>query len=786
MAGSGSHSFRTRLVLAAAATVVLVQIVGGLVDVYAGYARLSAEMDATGNLLAAQTAAAISRPLWDFDDTLVAEVLGSLLEIKDLARVAIISGNGQTEIELLSDATSTAETLRVYNTPIVIEDSNTTEMLGNLNIAISTSGLWNALWNVVLHKTLLVAAIFGIASSALYLVLGRLSKPLEDLRNAVHAIEREEFNLPVPSLDRNDEIGALANALDALREREAELSMLRRADNEKSRREGKRIRQALHSTRDAVVLVDEDNRIIFTNASAEVNFPGFTIGSELVERRSENRSRADEIRAALLSRQEMDVEITLDHKGVVRHFQARTGPIVDTLGNDLGGLFLASDFTEQFEHSREALYLASHDPLTGLLNRRQMNAALAKWVEDADQTVGVMLMDLDHFKAVNDTFGHQHGDSLLVSIGQKFGDLSLCDDLVVRLGGDEFAVITRGPDSERHLDSIASSVIEGLKNPVQLEHRSVKVSVSVGIATSETAGWDVQALMRHADLALYEAKEGGRGRSEIYKDELSASHERRRKMEESFRTAFETGSIFPVFQAQTAIDDGSVVGFEVLARWYDPDLGLISPTEFIPLAESADLIEQLTQKILIDACETAVEWRALGFQHRIAVNLSPKLFGGVVLNLVEECLRLTGCPAELIELEITESVLLSNSGAVIKEIEDLKSLGLNIALDDFGTGYSSLDYLRRFPVDKIKIDRAFVCQIASSEQSRAIVTAISQLGHSLGMKVTGEGVETQEDRMALQECGVDFIQGFVDGQPAIKSETEQIFLSGPAPQKAVS
>ncbi|HEY9039659.1 MAG TPA: EAL domain-containing protein [Roseovarius sp.] len=782
----GSLSFRTRLVLAAAATVVLVQIVGALVDIYSGYVRLSAEMDATGELLVNQTASTISWPLWDFDDTLVKEVLESLLQIKDFAGVAIVSVGGETDVELLSDATSTSETLRIYAKPIVIQDGNATETLGTLKITMSTSGLWTALWRVALHKTLLVVAILGMASVALYLVLGRLSKPLEDLRKAVYAIEREEFNLPVPGRDRTDEIGALANALDGLREREAELAMLRRANNEKSQREGKRVQQALQSTRDAVVIVDEVNTIVFTNGSAECHFPGFRIGAELIERRSTKRSRADEIRSALLSRKEVDMEITLEQKGIIRHFQARTGPIVDSSGNDLGGLFLASDFTEQFEHSREASYLASHDPLTGLLNRRQMDAALAKWVEDASQPIGVMLIDLDHFKTINDTFGHQHGDTVLIRVGQEFRDLSLSDDLVVRLGGDEFAIITRGPNSERHLNWIASSAIDALKTPVQLHERAIKVSISVGIATSETAGWNVQALMRHADLALYEAKEGGRGRAENYKDALSATHERRRTMEESFRTALDTDCIFPVFQAQTAIDDGSVVGFEILARWHDPDLGLINPAEFIPLAENADMIEPLTRRILTDACETALEWRSLGFQHRIAVNLSPKLFDGIIFNLVKECLSLTECPPEMIELEITESVLLSNSSAVKKEIDDLRAIGLNIALDDFGTGYSSLDYLRRFPVDKIKIDRAFVRHIASSEQSRAIVTAISQLGHSLGMKVTGEGAETQEDRIALKGCGVDVIQGFVDGQPALKSEAEQMFLTGPTQKKAVS
>ena len=780
-----SRSFRTRIVIAAAVIVVLVQLVGALVDVYSGYLRLSTEMDTKGHLIVEQTATAVAQPMWDFDDDLVAEMLESLLEINDVARLVFVSATGETKIKLMSETLANTDSIRFYKHPIVISDGDTIESLGFLEVAISKSSLWTALWEVILIKTIVVVASLGLASSTLYLVLGHLSKPLEDLQNAVHAIEREDFDVPVPGRDRQDELGALANAIDGLREREAELLMLRRANSEKFRRESKRIQQALHSTRDAVVLVDESNNIIFTNASAETHFPGFTLGTELIERRNGTRSRADELRTAMLSRKEMNMEISLEQRGTVRHFQARTGPIADTLGNDLGGLFLASDFTEQFEQSREASYLASHDPLTGLLNRRQMDVALAKWIKDSNLEIGVMLIDLDHFKAINDTFGHQDGDDLLVLVAQKLGNLSLPDDLVVRLGGDEFAIIARGENCERHLHKIASSAINDFKKPTSLGERIIQVSTSIGIATSASAGWDVQRLMRHADLALYEAKRTGRGRYKIFKDELFEKHKRHKQLEVNLRWAIETDQIYPAFQVQTAIGDGSVVGFEALARWQCPDLGMISPAEFIPLAEKNDLIEDLTRLMLIASCEAALDWHPIGFNHRIAINISPKLFDGVVCGLVQECLDLTNCPPEWIELEITESVLLSNSDAVKKEIEDLRAMGLTIALDDFGVGYSSLDYLRRFPVDKIKIDRTFVCDVENSEQSRAIVTAISQLGHSIGMKVTGEGAETEEARVALAACGVDVIQGYVDGQPVVKSEAELIYLTGPAQQEAV-
>ncbi len=775
---SGSKSFRTRLVLAAAATVVLVQLLGAFVEIYAGYERLNAEMNEKGGLLVHQTAVSIAQPLWDFDDNVVAETLRSLLIIDEFVRASIFSLDGTATTELLPDHAHDKEQSRVYKRPIFITDGSNTEQLGTLEIVLSTHGLTAALRELILAKSLLVLVTLGLASAALFVVLGFISKPLEDLKRAIAAIENEDFDTPVPSLQRTDEIGALANALDGLRERESELAILRRDHNEKSRREGRRILHALHSTQDVVVLIDENDEVIFANASAKAFFPEFVIGLGLVKRKRDANSDIFSIHSALLSQTEIKVEISVEHQDGTRHFQARTGPIIDAMGTYLGGLFLASDFTEQFQHSKNASYLASHDPLTGLLNRRQMDEALSDWMGDSKNQIGMMLLDLDHFKAINDTYGHQDGDALLILVAEQFNKLCGESEQIIRLGGDEFAIISRSHNSEDQLAWIAEGVLDGFAKPAKIGGRGIQISLSAGIATTLTAGRDVKTLMQHADIALYEAKAAGRGRFEIYKDALLNTHERQRAIEDRFLSAIETDGIFLVYQAQTSIHDGGIVGFESLARWNDPDMGSISPIEFIPLAETTDLIEPLTRKLMMDACNTAVAWQANGFQHRIAVNISPRLFNGVVVDLVQDCLKITGCPAEHIELEITETVLLPNLEMVKNEIDTLRSLGLTVAIDDFGIGYSSLDYLRKYPVDKIKIDRAFVKEIATSDQSRAIVTAIAQLGHSLDMKVTGEGAETIEDRNALKGCGVDVIQGFVDGRPATKAEAEKIYLSG--------
>ncbi|MFT4706415.1 MAG: diguanylate cyclase (GGDEF)-like protein [Yoonia sp.] len=518
MISSGTHSFRSRLVIATVITVFLLQVFGALVDIYVGYSRLSTELDVKGRLLAEQTSVAISRPVLDFDEAIVQEILEGLFDISNVARVAFVPAMGEGGVELFVDGISEQSTLRLYSEPIDIYFDTAAETLGVLDVTLSTAGLKAELWKLLIFKSILVLAILSLATAVLHIVLGRLSKPLEDLHDAIHAMEREEFDQPVPGGDRHDEIGALANALDGLRERETELATLRRASSEKAIREGMRIQHALNSTRDVVVLVDETNKIIFRNASAKTFFPEFSIGDTLVEHSGEKRSGAEQVRLALFTRSEMVSEISIVRHGATRHFQARTGPIVDNDGNDLGGLFLASDFTEQFEHSKEATYLASHDPLTGLLNRRQMDVALAKWSENTGQLVGMMMVDLDNFKEINDTLGHQIGDSLLMELARLLGEISNSDDQVIRLGGDEFAIVTRGAGSERHLDMIASTAINKLQNSILIEGHLVKMSISAGIALSiiPKTGWSSETLMQHADLALYKAKNGGRGRYEIF------------------------------------------------------------------------------------------------------------------------------------------------------------------------------------------------------------------------------------------------------------------------------
>ncbi len=519
MIAFSTRSLKDQLVIAIGAIIFIVQVLSTFVFIYASSARSSAELDKMGWLITKQASLAMSLAVEDLDDVFIKGILENLLEIPNVARVAIVSASGDGEIELFADNLPDLNELRLYSEPISIQDVNATSTLGVLDLTISTASLKAAEWRLAIQGVILSLAIFSVTLPVMYFVLGRIFRPLEDLHTAVKVIETGDFDRQLPSKDRVDVIGSLANALDGLRAREAELVILRHAASEKSIRESMRIQLALHSTRDVVVLVDETNEVVFRNSSAKMYFPEFSIGDTLIELKGVAQSRSELVRSALSTRAITDSEIAVVRHGAARHFQARTVAIIDHDGKDLGGLFLASDFTEQFENSKEASYFASHDPLTGLLNRRRMDMTLADWSNNKTQLVGMLMIDLDYFKETNDAHGHLFGDSLLIEVAKTLNEISCPDDLVIRLGGDEFAIITRDSNCEGHLDSIASTLIEKMKKPKLIDGHWIKISISAGISTAATTGvnWSSETLMRNADLALYEAKNRGRGRFEIHK-----------------------------------------------------------------------------------------------------------------------------------------------------------------------------------------------------------------------------------------------------------------------------
>ena len=423
------------------------------------------------------------------------------------------------------------------------------------------------------------------------------------------------------------------------------------------------------------------------------------------------------------------------------------------------------DTTEQRAAEARISFMAKHDVLTGLPNRLLFRDHLSEAIPKLAKSLShlaVLCLDLDRFKQINDSLGHPAGDLLLRIVAARLRNCVSAGDVVARLGGDEFVVFYTSRDGPLATAAMAQRVIDSLRAPYDLDGHRAVISASIGIVETTDPTVDPDLLLKNADLALYKAKAEGRAVYRFFEAAMEAELLQRRSIEMDLGTALENHAFEIHYQPLFGLQSRALVGFEALLRWRHPDRGPISPAEFIPIAEDTGLIEQIGAWVLTQACTEAARWPK---PKKVAINLSAVQFTSDVVGTVTEALRKSGLPPGLLELEITETILLRDNDRVMTAMRRLKDLGVRTALDDFGTGYSALSYLRMFPFDKIKIDRAFVRDISEREDSRAIVTSIVQLAAALGMTTTAEGVETAAQVAALREAGCDEVQGFYFARP---------------------
>ena len=442
-------------------------------------------------------------------------------------------------------------------------------------------------------------------------------------------------------------------------------------------------------------------------------------------------------------------------------------PTYDTFNNFTGFRGSGTDLTEKRRSQEHASRLAHFDSLTGLSNRFRMSQTLEKILlapQVHHRACSVFLLDLDRFKQVNDTLGHPAGDALLKHVAQRLERVVGKMGRVGRLGGDEFQVILPGKIEREQLGHLAARVIESLSQPYSIDGSRVMIGASIGIAIAPDDGVTSEALIRNADLALYAAKDGGRGRHHFYAADLHSDAEERRKMEEDLRDAVTSGGLELYYQPVVQTATEKITGFEALLRWNHPEQGWISPSRFIPVAEDTGLIAQIGEWALRTACQDLARWPG---NVRVAVNVSPLQFANPSLPLVvTNALASSQVAAERLELEITESVFLNDDEGTDQMFKALKSIGVRLALDDFGTGYSSLGYLKTAPFDKIKIDQSFV-RGATQPGSRngAIIASIVSLAEALGMETTAEGVETLDELDLVRMLGCSHVQGYIYERP---------------------
>jgi len=451
-----------------------------------------------------------------------------------------------------------------------------------------------------------------------------------------------------------------------------------------------------------------------------------------------------------------------------------------------GGGWVATheDITEQRQSEVKIEYMAHHDSLTGLANRVLLNDRLERALGRAQhgKMVAVHHLDLDQFKAVNDTFGHPSGDKLLGVVAERLRLLVSESDTIARMGGDEFVIVQGGIADPADATSLAQGVIGLLSEPYDIDGQQAVIGVSIGISVGPGDGANPDKLLRNADLALYRAKSDGRGTFRFFEPAMDLQMQTRRVMEQDLRKALPAGEFELYYQPVVNLASKEISGFEALIRWNHPTKGVISPAAFIPLAEEIGFIVPMGEWVIRQACATAARWPD---SMHVAVNISAIQFRNPgLMQVIVGALAASGLAPTRLEIEITESVLLHNKETTLAVLHQLRALGIRIAMDDFGTGYSSLTYLQSFPFDKIKIDRSFVKNITEDASSLNIVRAVAALANGMGMTATAEGVETAEqlDRIASEGCTE--MQGFLFSRPLPAAEIERQFLPGRGSQVA--
>ncbi|HKQ29973.1 MAG TPA: EAL domain-containing protein, partial [Burkholderiales bacterium] len=455
-------------------------------------------------------------------------------------------------------------------------------------------------------------------------------------------------------------------------------------------------------------------------------------------------------------------------------------PIYDDNGVFTGYRGVGKDITERQASADRIQYLATHDSLSGLPNRAMFGEMLGNAIAMAhryNRRFAVFFIDLDRFKNINDTFGHEAGDILLKEMSQRLIDTLRASDVVARLGGDEFVVLVQEVGDQKQIAGIARKVLSAMIRPMMLLGQECRVTASIGVATYPNDAQDEQSLMKNADIAMYRAKEEGKNNFQFYDAQINVHTPERLALETHLRCALERKEFSLNYQAKLDLRTGTITGVEALLRWKHPELGPVSPAQFIPLAEETGLIVPIGEWVLRTACAQNVAWQHQGLPPMcMAVNLSPRQFTdeGLLVDIATT-LKQTEMKPELLELELTEGMVMQNPDRAIKTLIEIKQMGVRLAIDDFGTGYSSLAQIKRFPIDTLKVDRSFIRDIPQDSEDSAITEAIIAMGKTLSLTVVAEGVETEAQQRFLLEHACDEMQGYYFNKP-VDAETFAEFV----------
>ncbi len=624
-----------------------------------------------------------------------------------------------------------------------------------------------------------LSLMFVMLLSAIFFS-GHMSKAIESINKAMIRLARGDKAVKLPEVKSQDLVqlvGAVSTFQDVLEKKDEQQEELASTVKELTYSQD-RYFNLLNISATAIITVDTDLNIILFNLSAERIYGfncdevlGKSIGMLMPEVNRVSYLR----KLRIFARSSEDYILT--EAEVTRNAIRKNGevfPVEMRLGKTKSGANMLmtlsmTDVTERIKSEKEIWIQAHYDSLTGLPNRflsLKRFSEYVKDVEDNNEMVGVMFLDLDDFKKINDSMGHEAGDILLVEAAKRLRALVDTVGTVGRLGGDEFIVLLRNLESVEAAKALANELVMRFRDPFDVNGRQLVLTSSIGVSFYPQDADTLSAVLRNADAAMYNSKKLGRNTYSLFTPDMGAGVSRKLLLEEQMRGGLGRGEFTLNYQPKVDLRTNQIAGVEALVRWKNDELGVVSPDEFISVAEQSGLIIELGQFVIYEAVRSMKSWIEAGFEITIAINLSPRQFHDPeLIPFIRETVKKFNVDPTLLELEITEGVLMSGHRFITEALQSLSDMGIQLAMDDFGTGFSSLSYLRKYSFNTLKIDRSFIADLMDDEEDRALVDAIISMAHSLGLEVVAEGVETLEqlDYLTLQRC--EYAQGFLKGRP---------------------
>lgn len=722
----------------------------------------------------------VARLLWDFNTIDVERLVRSSTSQSAISYTAIIDAQGRLVAEAGSVDPSDELGLR-GEWPILYEDTGAD--LGRLVMVMSGRSLELALMRLRLGSALVALTLFAVVSLIVLTSLGQFTRPLTRMTNLMSRIRAGDLDEPIRDLDRSDEIGDMARALESFRLEGLEVRRLQALEEKATVDERLRLAAAFENCMDAVIISDARGKILFSNPVsrslvqliADEKFRSGWIPLRMIT----DQAMRQDLMATLAMNRDWTGEFAIGSAEEQRWLALRVSVIHDELGKRIGYVAIASDVTEKHEAETYIRKLALHDTLTGLPNRALFAERLQEAISSAvdQQAIGaLMLLDLDRFKQVNDTMGHGVGDELLKSVACRVSANLRSSDTLARLGGDEFAIVLPSIPNAAFLAKLAGRITHCLGEPFDLSDQKIFSGSSVGLTIFPRDGIEPQELLRQSDLALYAAKAAGRGTHRFFATAMDNEEQQKREIERDLRRAITNGELHVHYQPIICLKTGRLRGVEALARWWREDGTFVPPSTFIPIVEESGLIDPLGRLVMLTACRETLHWQRAGLDLTVSLNVSPVQFGRDPVGMVREIIAETGFSARFLELEITESALFQTDRNASEIVNKMRGIGCQVALDDFGTGHSSLTQLLNVPLDRIKLDQSFVSLMGDNPKAEIIVETIITLAQRLGVSVTAEGVSSAEQCEVVRHMGADQGQGYWFARPMPLEDLEMTDL----------